>query len=269
MKISLFVTIGFIFGIGANINFIKEEEPEKILNVHINNISFVNEYRTLKYFLQLDTYFDQLKQLDAYIDKTTQICKQHKKTSNCIYFLEFLKSNEESMASELEKIRLYKPTWLDRQSRENELYHFALYFILDQIRDYFAPISQKNIDDLQTIDRENRELTSEYISIMNNSINVQRRVNQLTSDNLKHLEKNFIKIHATIENQYLMEVIQIIMGLTTEQLRFMQTIIDMLEENRADKVISMIGIEDLKKHLSYANNTLNNHIPKSHTQRIF
>lgn len=136
------------------------------------------------------------------------------------------------------------------------------------MRQHFAPISQQNIDELQTADRQNGELISEQISIVNNSINVQRQLNTLTSNSLKQVENNFIKLGNRVENQFITEIIQILTSLTTEQVKNLQLIIDTFEENRADKIISIVGLEKIKQHLLYINNTKEEKIPASYQNNL-
>lgn len=156
------------------------------------NVSLINARFTLNYNLSLNDFIIQSEYLKECRLKINELCEKmddpNVKT-NCNYFRKFISSNEKSLNFEFNRI----VSKLKRSKRF--LTVVALLYVW--IKKWLSNdgVNQEIIDELQTIDQQNRDFIKNHISLTNNTLNVHKRAFHKIIHSINTLQNEIFRIN--------------------------------------------------------------------------
>lgn len=226
------------------ITFHKFDNEANLIFVNRPNISIASSFKTIKIKIGMEEYLFNSVSLKESINNITSMCLQLSTNSNCKYFKHFMEqniNNTESLHGEKRRKRFW-----------SEIYD---YFFGDCYE-----LNQETIDKIQHTDKENRNLTSNHITISNNTLLMQQTLLNDTTEIIKNITK---RLHKLEENQIKLNIttninnlIQLTMAATLELNKKSKNIINILYYGKTTEIIELIGIGNIKLLINETNKTL-------------
>lgn len=226
------------------ITFHKFDNEANLIFVNRPNISIASSFKTIKIKIGMEEYLFNSVSLKESINNITSMCLQLSTNSNCKYFKHFMEqniNNTESLHGEKRRKRFW-----------SKIYDYFF-------RDCYE-LNQETIDKIQHTDKENRNLTSNHITISNNTLLMQQTLLNDTTEIIKNITK---RLHKLEENQIKLNIttninnlIQLTMAATLELNKKSKNIINILYYGKTTEIIELIGIGNMKLLINETNKTL-------------
>lgn len=245
------IALTIIFGTVAAIQFENDDLPNGILFLNVNNAYVVKNTRQLEYHLSLDHFVNQTKTLQSCTNKIYELCSTDR-ASNCDYFGKYLNETINNFEKENNKIKLYA-----NRTKRSSGWFFNLITILINVFTTFINMNDNKVNTLIY-----KQLYEKHLLILNNSVYIQREANIQLMERVNELSE---LVSNNTREININNLIQLSISTISDFHRIMDIILDVLQNNREDKLLSLIGLENIQNDLNeiantYQANTSMNHI---------
>lgn len=191
----------------------------------------------MRYIIAIDEFLQHSLELHKCEQKIFEICTQITYEPNCVYYKQFIQTNEKHLKREFENLK-----FMTRLSKRS----LSITSIISSVfvRLFSTNSDQDVVDELQKTDEENSDLVKTHISIMNSTMiinkqafdRVNQRISMLNSDLLQLLNIE----SATILRIQLSNIIQISNLIMLDFYRAISLILKIVNRESTTSVLDLI-----------------------------
>lgn len=156
---------------------------------------------TIHYVIEINDFMTHSIELNNCKTKIKKICERLRDEPNCLYYDAFISTNERFVKREIDNIK--SMTRRFRRSLTGILLKEAYDWIEQLLSD--DGVDQDIIDQLQRVDKKNRDIVKHHISIMNSTLVINKQAFHTMIAHLEKLEGE-IELVAKIQSKELLRI---------------------------------------------------------------
>lgn len=216
-----------------------------------HNVSIINEYKIIKFELNMTNFLLETKVLESNIKNISNICNNKTSNINCNYFNRFIDHNSNRLTNEKEHLFQEK-----RTKRESN----AIFSSITNFFPCFCNLFDDIINILQKSIEENRNFTSQLIEIQNESLITYRNsMKNLSTDILniyKKLEKTENEFTELKKDNFLNNMIILTIHAIEQHIHKTKQILNIINNKQMNEIADFITLQDIDETINKLNKTL-------------
>lgn len=177
--------------------------------------------------------FNETDKISQNIYKVEQLCKTHNLTDECDH-LSLLKND------------MSKFTKKNKRLRQKRFLPLLITILFSKNYPKTGQIDQKIVDDLQSYDKLNKNLTEKHIQINKEWLGIQEQI-------FKQITKNIEKLEIEVK---LNQLIQLLISILNKYNELLQKIMNILTETNINDIVDVIGQNEFISVIENINDTL-------------
>lgn len=251
------LTLFFFFSLGCAINIIHQNAPDKILFTNTGSVIKTENYKILKYHLNLTKYMESEQIFKNQTIEIIKICENFPYLSNCLAFTEIFQLKYSHENTDNRK----------RRDIEDSVTQIILQYIFgpsgEKSSNFNQNLNQDMVNALQSDTKFNRNLIYNQSLLFNETFSLQNKLISSISENIGNLTKEILTIKNTTEIINMEnKIIKIVQSFTLSMVKNVETldaISNLLIDPRPTDLLKILNHLDFQQTMVKLNTTISQH----------